>query len=110
MNWNPWKTIRELRAQVDALTEAIANPELTGIEIERGALQIGMQGVGPKLVAGMFLGMFEHPEAKNYVEVRLSSSEGEILVTAIRPGGKTPNQLRREAEMELAALKAKVAA
>lgn len=100
---NPWRTIRILRADNERLADALANPLLTGIRIGNGTLDIGMEGVGPQFVAGLFVGMFEkYPEAKNYVEVTFGSSIGPIVVTAIRPGGKTPDQLRREAEKQLA--------
>ena len=42
-----------------------------------------------------------HPEAPNYMEVTLEGSDHKpIYVTIQRPGGKTPHQMRREAEAE----------
>ena len=100
---NPWRTARELREENARLARAITDPLLTGIQIGNGTLDVGMEGPGPQIVAGMFLGMFEkYPDAKNYVEVTFGSRMGPIVVTAIRPGGKTPDQLRREAERKLA--------
>ena len=71
---------------------------------EHQGMDIGLEGAGPELVAGMFLGMFEkHRDAQNYIELTFESSSGPVLVTLMRPGGKTPHQLRREAEEKLAA-------
>jgi hypothetical protein len=102
---NPWRTIRMLRAANEQLAGAIANPTLTGIRIGNGTIGVDMDGLGPQLVAGMFVGMFEkHQDAKNYIEVTFGSCIGPIVVTVVRPGGKTPDQLRREAERRLAEL------
>jgi hypothetical protein len=87
--------------------EAIGNPLLTGINIGNGSMDIGMEGPGPQLLAGMFLGMFEkHPDAKNYIEVHMTSSKGDVIVTVRKREGKTPDALKREAEQKLAALQA----
>ena len=91
--------------------EAIGNPLLTGINIGNGSMDIGMEGAGPQLLAGMFLGMFEkYPDAKNYIEVLMSSSKGAVIVTVRRQDGKTPDQLRREAEQRIVELENQIAA
>ena len=96
--FNPWGAVQQLRAENRLLSKAIADPLLTGIQIGNGTLNIGVEGPGPQLLAGMFLGMFEkHPDAKNYIEVTFGSHMGPILVTVMKPGGKTPHQLRQEA-------------
>lgn len=83
--------------------ETIANPLITGISIANGSLHLGMEGIGPQLLAGMFLGMFEkHPDAKNYIECHLASSKGHVIVTARRSDGATPDFLKRQAEGKLA--------
>jgi hypothetical protein len=85
------------------IEDALGNPLLTGINIGNGSLDIGMEEPGPQLIAGMFLGMFEkYPDAKNYIEAHLSSSKGDVIVTARRRDGKTPDAMRREAEQKLA--------
>lgn len=100
---NPWRTVRQLREENKRLANVITDPMLTGIHIGNGTLDVGMEGPGPQLMAGMFLGMFDkYPDAKNYVEVTFCSRMGPILVTVMKPGGKTPDQLRREAERKLA--------
>jgi hypothetical protein len=105
---NPWREIRRLREDNARLMQAIADPFLTGMEIESGALEFSMKGIGPKLMAGMFMKMFEdYPDAKNYIEMTFGSPQGPILVTVVKPGGKTPDQLRCEAEEKLAKFVAK---
>lgn len=105
---NPWRAAKQLREENARLTATIAEPLLTGINIGNGSIDVGMQGAGPQLMAGMFLGMLERfPDAKNYVECTLSSPLGPIVVTVMRPGGRTPHQLRMEAEAKLAALQGK---
>ena len=100
---NPWRTIRELRAENERLARALSDPLLTGLHMGNGTLELGMQGPGPQILAGMFMGMFEkYPDAKNYIEVSFGSPIGPIVVTVMKPGGKTPDQLRREAEKKLA--------
>jgi hypothetical protein len=47
-----------------------------------------------------------HPEAPNYLEVTLAGGDHKpIYVTVQRPDGKTPHQMRMEAEGKLEALK-----
>lgn len=99
---NPWRTVQQLREENERLVSTIADPLLTGINIGNGSIDIGLQGGAAQLMAGMFLGMFEkHPDAKNYIECTFGSPQGNILVTVVRPGGKTPDQLRREEERKL---------
>lgn len=94
---NPWRRIRELREENERLAKIIGDPMLTGIQIGNGSLHVGMEGIGPSLVAGMFVGMLEtYPDATNYVEI------GPIVVTVMKPNGKTPHELRVEAERNLA--------
>lgn len=99
---NPWRTVRQLREENERLAKALTDPLLTGINMGNGTLDVGMEGPGPQLMAGMFLGMFEkYPDAKNYIEVTFGSHIGPIIVTVMKSGGKTPDQLRREAEKKL---------
>lgn len=100
---NPWRRIRELREENERLAKIIGDPMLTGIQIGNGSLHVGMEGIGPGLVAGMFVGMLEtYPDATNYVELKFESHIGPIVVTVMKPNGKTPHELRVEAERNLA--------
>lgn len=108
----PWREIKRLQKSNDRLYNALSNPLLTGIEINNGSLKTGFakDQAGPKILAGMFYGMFlEHPDAINYLETTLSCPEGTILVTVQRWDGKTPHQLRTEAEQKLRNLKFQIA-
>lgn len=107
----PWVAVRELKAENAKLCETISNPLLTGINIGNGTIDIGVEGGAAALMAGMFVGMFQkHPDAKNYIECTFLSGEGPILVTIVRPEGKSPNTMRREAEAARDALKVQLAA
>ena len=100
---NPWVTARQLREENARLCATITDPLLTGFNIGNGSIDMELSGTAPTLMAGMFLGMFEkYPGAKNYIEFTFSSRMGPVLVTVVRPGGKTPHQLRLEAEAKLA--------
>lgn len=104
---NPWREAKILRDENQRLKNALADPLLTGMNIGKGAIEIGLQSPAAALVAGMFLSMFENaPDAKNYIECMFSSKSGAVLVTVVRPQGKTPHQLRCEAEEKLSALQA----
>lgn len=91
--------------------EAIGNPLLTGINIGNGSMDIGMEGPGPQLLAGMFLGMFDkYPDAKNYIEVHMTSAKGNLIVTVRKAEGKSPDALRRDAEQRAEDLEKQLAA
>jgi hypothetical protein len=97
----PWRTIRKLEAQNQLLSDALANPTITGIAIHQNEATIGGAGPGPQLLAGMFMGLLQdNPKAVNYLEITFGSPEGNILVTVQRPGGATPHNLRAKAEQE----------
>lgn len=107
----PWRTIRRLQKQIDRLEGIISNPLVSGIEIgkERG-IDVGFQGSGPQLIAGMLLGMLQEnrKHAPNYIEITFDSPEGPILVTAVQPNGATPGQLKSQAEAEVRRLNAEL--
>lgn len=100
----PWRTIRRLERDNERLTDALSNPLLTGIEVGKGrGIEFGMEGSGPQLLAGMFLGMLEQDgkNAPNYLELSFGSPKGTILVTVMQPTGATPHQLRAQAEQRV---------
>jgi hypothetical protein len=97
MNLNPWRRIRDLEDANEKLVKALANPYITGIELGRGSLEIGLQGSGASLLAGMLVGLMEEPErggprADNYLIAEFSTPVGPIKVTVQRVGGKTPEE------------------
>jgi hypothetical protein len=101
---NPWYEAHMLRLENKRLLDLLADPFISGLHYTaHGGLDVEAEAPAAALMAGMFMGMFERqPDAKNYIECRFSSKQGDILVTVTRPGGKTPHQLRREAEAKLA--------
>jgi hypothetical protein len=97
----PWRTIRRLERRNKALSNALANPTLTGIAIHKQQATMGFAAPGAQMIAGMFLGLLQdNPKAVNYLELTFGSSDGNILVTVHRPGGATPHNLRAMAEQE----------
>ena len=106
----PWRTIRRLERRNKALSNALANPTLTGIAIHKQQATMGFAAPGAQMIAGMFLGLLQdNPKAVNYLELAFGSSEGNILVTVHRPGGATPHNLRAMAEQEARNLRAELA-
>lgn len=100
---NPWRAVRDLRAENKRLCDAIADPFITGLHVGNGTFELGLQAPAAELMAGMFLGMFEkYPDAKNYIECTFSSKAGPVRVTVVRPNGRSPDDMRREAEAKLA--------
>lgn len=101
---NPWYAAHMLRLENKCLLDLLADPFISGLHYTaHGGLDVEAEAPAAALMAGMFMGMFERaPDAKNYIECRFSSKQGDILVTVTRPGGKTPHQLRLEAEAKLA--------
>ena len=101
---DPWYAAHMLRLENKRLRDLLADPFITGLHYTaHGSLDVEAEAPAAALMAGMFMGMFERaPDAKNYIECRFSSTQGSILVTVTRPGGKTPHQLRMAAEARLA--------
>jgi len=99
----PWYDAHLLRLENRVLAEMVSDPFITTLNyIANGGIEIKAEI--PGAMAGMFMGLFENePDAKNYLEFRFQSSQGPILVTVVRPGGKTPHELRIEAESKLEA-------
>ena len=105
----PWRTIRRLDAQNQLLSDAFANPTLTGLAIHQKEMTVGAAGPAAQMLAGMFMGLLQdNPKAVNYMELTFGSPEGNILVTVHRPGGATPHNLRAMAEQEARNLRAEL--
>jgi len=106
----PWRTIRRLERRNKALSDALANPTLTGIAIHKQQATMGFAAPGAQMIAGMFMGLLQdNPQAVNYLELTFGSPEGNILVTVHRPDGATPHNLRAMAEQEARNLRAELA-
>jgi hypothetical protein len=100
---NPWKTIKELKTENDRLLNIIENPFMSGIEIGNGTIDIGLKGGAASILAGMFAGLLEAHEdiAPNYLQVSFNSPKGPIVVIVQQPNGKSPHQLKIEAEQKV---------
>ena len=59
------------------------------------------------LLSGMIHAAFVESKGINYVEMQMEGPDGGYVVTIQRRQGRTPHELRREAEAELARLRAK---
>jgi len=106
----PWRTIRRLERRNKVLSDALANPTLTGIAIHKQQATMGFAAPGAQIIAGMFLGLLrDNPKAENYLELTFGSSDGNILVTFHRPDGAMLHSLRAMAERDARNLRAELA-
>lgn len=104
----PWAHLKALRMEVDGLRALLADqldPEVTGINLHNGFLNVGIRGGIAQVVAASFAEQFrEHRKhgAMNYIEIHLLEHKdaeiGPLIVTIQRKHGKTPDTFRREAE------------
>lgn len=96
--WNACDGIATENLEGKTLHEYVAGQAfITGIHDAR----LGLQGLGPQLVASMVAGFFVGTGAKNYVEMHCTHEiGGEFTLTMQKRTGKTPHQLRTEAEQQ----------
>lgn len=74
---------------------------LTGLEVNRGGIDIGFEGGAAQMLAEMFIEQFNASGAINSLEVTFQDKElGQIVVTTQRMGGLTPAQQRSKAIAE----------
>lgn len=82
-----------------------AKTMLTGITTGNGGATVGFEGGACGLLAASFAEQFKDAGAENYLELGFSHpSTGPLQVTIQRTHGKTPAQLKREAEQRLEAV------
>lgn len=96
-------------AEHDArLWKAIAtrdDGDLRAMVHERG-VEIGLKCAALRALAAEARVMLEISNAPNYVELGLRDDKGHMVVTIQRREGKTPHDLKVQAEQELAEVKA----
>ena len=106
--------IERLWAEVAGLREELAQKVvdqtmLTGLTVQDGGLTMGLQGGAAGLLAEMLTQQFKDGGGINYLQLSFTSSvalPGEaFIVTVQKCSGKTPHQLRMEAEAEAAGLR-----
>ena len=97
------KKIAELEREIERLEKVINDPVLAGIEANEGGVNMMFKGAAPNILAGMFVGILdENPDAQNYITFKFfHERHGLILITVQRYSGKTPHELRKEAEAKL---------
>ena len=97
------KKIAELEREIERLEKVISDPVLAGIEANEGGVNMMFKGAAPNILAGMFVGILdENPDAQNYITFKFfHERHGLILITVQRYNGKTPHELRKEAEAKL---------
>ena len=104
--------IAELEAERDKLIHGVAQgldgqTLLTDLALRDGGLYAGIEGGAAGLLAAGFAEQFVEAGGVNYVEVSFTHPKtGPLVVTLQRTQGKTPHQLRVEAESERDQLRA----
>ena len=112
VSWDDYEALLEENQQLRQLTsEKVINATMLREFVARdGGLTIGLEGGACALMAQAFGQQLYESEAFNYIEASFDSPDypdlGQITVTLKREAGKTPHQLRREAEAERDALRA----
>jgi hypothetical protein len=98
--FSPWKRLAELSAENARLSELLTGKVLD-IKVDNG-VNFTIQTKLASIMADSFDSLFKGDNsAKNYVEYTFNGNDSQILVTVQRKLGKTPHQLRAEAEYEL---------
>jgi len=112
MEWflRKFRLFRKLESQNERLykdlQKALAG-EMTveSMIIEHGGFTVELGTKMATVIANSFHESLKLTDAENYIEYQFKTSEGDtICVTARRHHGKTPHQLRTEAEVKLKAL------
>lgn len=95
---------------LDGLAKGLSEKTmLTELAMRNGGLYAGIEGGAAAVLASAFAEQFTSSGGVNYVEVSfMHPATGPICVTLQRVQGKTPHQLRREAEAERDQLRAEV--
>jgi hypothetical protein len=82
---------------------------LTGATPGADGFNMGLSGIACQMFASSFAGQFKGSGAINFLQVNMEHTElGAFFVTIQRADGKTPAQLKREAEQERDEAKAEV--
>lgn len=93
-----------------ALAEKVTSETtLRDLSVGNGSINATFDGGAMHLLVDAFANQFEESGAANYIEMQFHSNvTGPLVVTLQRVNGKTPHQLRAEAEQERDALRAAV--
>lgn len=90
------------------LAEYVANEAyLRGLDVTQVGVESSITGLASQMLAASFAGEFKGSGAVNFLEFTFHHAElGEVTVTMQRTQGKTPGQLKAEAEAERDQLRA----
>ncbi|WP_156350278.1 hypothetical protein [Achromobacter sp. 2789STDY5608633] len=95
------ETALALIERLERAEATINDPRLAGLELDRRMADFGLEGASCQAIAEAFAEQFRRSGSPNYVEMHFEHSDAEIgalFVTLQRVNGKTPHQLRAEAE------------
>lgn len=115
----PWDSgrVQATVDECDALRTRVAEleaevPWLKDMRVQNGVLDITIEGARVALghVCSALAVNFETDKGINYVQYEVRSRGREFVLTLQKASGKTPHQLRAEAEQRVAELEAKLAA
>lgn len=113
--------LEALRQQVEGMVRARAEEEVASLRLKHAGPGVTRQGrpsfnmtlEGARhtmcFLADAMVTFFKGEGGTNYVEVKVHHPEGDFILCVQRAAGKTPHELRREAEVERDALGAQVA-
>ncbi len=95
-----------------ALAEKVTSETmLRDLSVGNGSINATFEGGAIQLMVDALATQFVESGASNYIEMQFhSEATGPLVATLQRVNGKTPHQLRAEAEQERDALRAKIAA
>ena len=94
------RIIQKQKGKIDALSDVLANPSLTGLQVAQQQLQIGLKGSMCEHLAAVLGGLVSGcSDIENYLELSFTTAEGRFVVIVTKPGGGlTPHQLLKNAE------------
>ena len=96
------------RDDMRAELKSLCDPTLKDMRLENGQLDLSLSGPAVERIAAVMAGHFRSLPAQNYIEMSLMEREppnDRFVVSVQRMQGKSPHELRREAEAERDAAK-----
>lgn len=99
--WQWKKRALEAEAEIERLLKIIADPTVFVDEVQSKGVSINIQHWAIKFFAASFAQTFNETKAVNYIEMTLGHPDtGPLIVTLQKLVGKTPHELREQAEKE----------
>ena len=102
---NAWQNLATQR-QTETEAALARSPLIETLSINQGEMTATIRSEAVQALANILAGWFDDHGGVNYVEVQLTNKElGPLLMTVQRLDGKTPHQLRTEAEQRMAKIR-----